>query len=145
MLGGNLPGSADAMQKALEKFALHGMLNIVPGLIRSSSPVDCVPGTPDFLDMAFCGEWEKTAVDLLKLCQQIECEAGRPAVHRSCESRILDCDIIFFGDEVIDLPDLTVPHPRAQQRLFVLEALNDIVPQHLFPDGRSVEQSLREL
>ncbi len=145
MLGGNLPGSADAMQEALEKFSLHGICDICAGKIRSSVPVDCVPGTPDFLDMAFRGEWGGSAAGLLKLCQQIEQEAGRPAIHSSRESRILDCDIIFFGEEKIDSPDLIIPHPRAQQRHFVLEALNDIVPHRFFPDGRSVEQSLLEL
>lgn len=145
MLGGNLPGSAEAMRAALKKFSLAGITNITAGKIRSSVPVDCVPGTPDFLDMAFCGKWGGSAAELLKLCQEIEQQAGRPAKHSSRESRILDCDIIFFGNEVIEQPDLVIPHPRAQQRGFVLEALNDIVPKKLFPNGKSVEQSLSEL
>ena len=104
-----------------------------------------MPGTPDFLDQAFTGSWEGTAEELLRLCRRIETEAGRPVCHSSRESRILDCDIILFGDEVIDTPELSVPHPRARRRRFVLAPLSEIAPAMRFPDGVSVEQALREL
>lgn len=138
MLGGNLPDTPEAMSAALKKFADHGVKNIRCSGVMSSTAVDCVPGTPDFLDMGFTGFWDKSAAELLKLCQQIEVEAGRPAVHSSRESRILDCDIIFFGDEVINTAELIIPHPRAAQREFVLRPLAEIIPDQRFPDGRSV-------
>jgi len=145
MLGGNLPGSRAAILNVAESYAAHGLKSLKMGTIRTSKPVSCVPGTPDFLDVAITGEWTGGAVELLKLGQQLEREAGRPALHRSDESRILDCDLIFFGDEIIDTPELTVPHPRACERLFVLEALNDLIPEHRFPDGRSVKEMLDAL
>lgn len=145
MLGGNLPGSASAFARALEKFAAAGV-----GAMRVSPPVsssaeDCVPGTPDFLDQAFTGVWAGSPEELLALCQRIEREAGRPARHSSRESRILDCDIILFGDEVIDTPALTVPHPRALRRRFVLEPLSRIAPEMRFPGGMTVAEALRAL
>ena len=145
MLGGNLPGSRLAMEEAVEKFASAGVKNIECSRVMSSAAVDCVPDTPDFLDMAMTGTWDGSAVELLGLCQRFEREAGRPAKHSSRESRILDCDIIFFGDAVINTPDLIVPHPRARQRRFVLEPLSEIAPQLYFPDGTTVAGALLEL
>lgn len=145
MLGGNLPGTAEAMDEAIKKFADSGVKNIRVSRAVSSPAVDCVPGTPDFLDMGLTGEYSGSAGELLALCQKIEIEAGRPAIHSSRESRILDCDIIFFGDEIIDRPDLTVPHPRAEIREFVLLPLSELIPEQRFPDGKSVAGALAEL
>ena len=69
MLGGNLPGSASAFARALEKFAAAGV-----GAMRVSPPVsssaeDCVPGTPDFLDQAFTGVWAGSPEELLALAK----------------------------------------------------------------------------
>jgi 2-amino-4-hydroxy-6-hydroxymethyldihydropteridine diphosphokinase len=145
MLGGNLPGSAEAIKEALKKFAAAGVEDICTSEVKISEAVDCVPGTPDFLDMAFAGKWAGTELELLELCQRLEREAGRPAIHSSRESRILDCDIIFFGDTVLNSPRLTIPHPRAQQRRFVLEVLVQVAPQMRFADGTSVENALKML
>ncbi len=145
MLGGNLPGSADAMLEAVKKFAAAGVKNIQTGPMVVSAAVDCVPGTPDFLDMPICGEWQDSPEKLLDLCQKIEIEAGRPANHSSRESRILDCDIILFGTMSISSPRLTIPHPRARERQFVLEPLSEIAPEMRFPDGVSVKEAWLEL
>lgn len=144
MLGGNLAGTRDAMARALEKFAAAGVSHIRISSVISSRAVDCVPDTPDFLDMGFTGFWDKSARELLELCQQIEIEAGRPAIHSSRESRILDCDIIFFGDDIINSDRLIVPHPRAEERDFVLIPLAEIVPGQKFPDGESVAEKLKK-
>ena len=145
MLGGNLPDTRNAMEEALKKFAANGVKNIRCSEIMISSAVDCVPDTPDFLDMAFVGWWEGSPNELLDLCQQLEVAAGRPIQHSSRESRILDCDIIFFGDTQMNTPALTIPHPRAQQRRFVLEPMSQLIPQQCFPDGLTVLESLAKL
>lgn len=133
MLGGNLPSSKNAMLEALKKFSDCGVNITAVSAFFKSAAVDCVPGTPDFYDAAFTGVWHGSAAELLKLCQRLEVEAGRPAIHSSRESRILDCDIIFFGTEIINLPELTIPHPRAAQRMFVMKPLDDIAADWLFP------------
>ena len=145
MLGGNLPGSAEAIKVALKKFAAAGVEDICTSEVKISEAVDCVPGTPDFLDMAVTGFWEDTPEKLLTLCQRLEREAGRPAEHSSRESRILDCDIILFGDITLDTPALVIPHPRALKRRFVLEPLAEIAPEMVFPGNLSVAQALDEL
>lgn len=145
MLGGDLPGTPAAMAAAVKKFRAAGVRNPRTGPPFRSAPEDCVPGTPEFRDMALCGEWGGTPDELLALCRRIEREAGRPEVHSSREARILDCDIILFGQLTLETPRLTIPHPRARRRRFVLEPLAALAPQLRFPDGTSVAEALAQL
>ncbi len=92
------------------------------------------------------GVWNGSAEELLTLCQSIERRAGRPEKHSSRQARELDLDIILFGQEIIRTERLTVPHPRAFQRAFVLVPMNEIAPEARFPDlEKTVSQLLREL
>ena len=146
MLGGNLSGTAEAMDSALQTLRDSGFIISAVSSPYRSAAVDCVPGTPDFTDVAVTGSWGGSAEELLDLCQKLERAAGRPAVHSSRTSRILDCDIIIFGDELRNSPHLTIPHPRAKMRLFVLEPLAEIAPQLRFADdGTTVAENLRRL
>ena len=145
MLGGNLPDTLQKMDFALDRLQKSGFIVNKISKIFHSAAVDCVPGTPDFLDRAVTGVWHDSALELLKLCQKIEVEAGRPAIHSSRESRVLDIDIILFGNEMISLPELIIPHPRARQRRFVLEPLAEIAPNWQFPDSITVASALEEL
>ena len=145
MLGGNLPDTLQKMDFALDRLQKSGFIVNKISKIFHSAAVDCVPGTPDFLDRAVTGVWHDSALELLKLCQKIEVEAGRPAIHSSRESRVLDIDIILFGNERISLPELIIPHPRARQRRFVLEPLAEIAPNWQFPDSITVASALEEL
>lgn len=145
MLGGNLPDTLQKMDFALDRLQKSGFIVNKISKIFHSAAVDCVPGTPDFLDRAVTGVWHDSALELLKLCQKIEVEAGRPVIHSSRESRVLDIDIILFGNEMISLPELIIPHPRARQRRFVLEPLAEIAHDWQFPDSITVASALEEL
>ncbi len=146
MLGGNLGDSAKIFHDAVRKLAAAGCDDLRMSRIHRSAAVDCVPGTPDFCDAALTGTWKGDALELLRLCRRLEQEAGRPANHSSRESRTLDLDLILFGDEIRNTPELTLPHPRAQLRRFVLEPLAELIPETRFPDsGRKIEECLRNL
>ena len=146
MFGGNIGDTENHFRIAAEMLRANGFSILAQSRIFITPPVDCEPGTPDFLNAALLGVWNNTAGELLALTQQIERASGRPAKHSSRETRTLDIDIITFGDEIISTPDLTIPHPRAQQRLFVLEPLAEIAPQLVFPDsGKNVIQLLQQL
>jgi len=76
-----------------------------------------------------------SAQRLLKLVQRIEQDMGRVRMRRWGE-RIIDIDILLYGDETIDEPDLQIPHPQMLARQFVLVPLAEIAPELVLPEGR---------
>ena len=146
LMGGNLGNSAEIFAEAVRKLEANGVKEIRQSRLHRTAPVDCVPGTPEFSNAALTGEWSRSAETLLELTQRLEREAGRPACHSSRESRTLDLDLILFGERCSNSPVLTLPHPRARQRRFVLEPLAEIAPEMRFPDtGESVAEALHRL
>ena len=73
-------------------------------------------------------------MELLRLTQQIEREMGRTQKSDgSYHDRIIDIDILLYGNEVVHHGDLVVPHPLMQQRLFVMQPLAEIAPSLVHP------------
>jgi 2-amino-4-hydroxy-6-hydroxymethyldihydropteridine diphosphokinase len=87
-----------------------------------------------------CSEYV-TAHDLLNSLLEIENTLGRVREERF-GPRVIDLDVLLFGNEVIESEDLIVPHPRMTERAFVLVPLQEIAPQLHFPDGRGLEEVL---
>ncbi|HLR12731.1 MAG TPA: 2-amino-4-hydroxy-6-hydroxymethyldihydropteridine diphosphokinase, partial [Burkholderiaceae bacterium] len=71
-----------------------------------------------------------TPLALLHALQTIETRHGRTRPYHHAP-RTLDLDILFYGDETINQPELTLPHPRMHQRAFVLEPLCELAPDHM--------------
>ena len=142
-LGGNLGPVRENFCYAVSELSYGGLNNIRFSSIMKSKPENCPPNSPDFINAALTGEWQGTAQELLSLCQKIEVEAGRPAKHGFNAPRTLDLDIILFDDKIINSADLQIPHPRAAERIFVLEPLAKIAPDWIFPDsGKKVRELL---
>ncbi len=114
--------------------ASGGMSKLCLSPLYRTSPVDCAPGTPDFVNAALCGFWNRTPEELHSLCLYAEEKAGRPVVHLRNSNRPLDIDIIFFGELIINTTRLKIPHPEARKRLFVMKPLADIAGEFVFPD-----------
>lgn len=128
-LGANLGEREAALRKAL------GVLGQCPGTrvlrvspLYGSAPVDA--GGPDYLNAVAEIATTLTPDALLQALQSIEQAAGRERPYRNAP-RTLDLDILWFGDEVIHTPSLTVPHPRMAERAFVLRPLADLVPERV--------------
>ncbi len=85
-----------------------------------------------FLNQAIVLATSLTARELLKEILYIEKLMGRNRQEK-LGPRIIDIDIIFFNHEVINEPDLTVPHPEMSKRRFVLEPLNQVIPAYIHP------------
>jgi 2-amino-4-hydroxy-6-hydroxymethyldihydropteridine diphosphokinase len=99
----------------------------------------------EFINAAVQIETALSAGELLFLCRSIEDRMGRSRAER-WGPRTIDLDILLYGDAVLDLPDLVVPHPRMALRRFVLEPLAEIAPQAMHPRlRRTAEQLLRDL
>jgi 2-amino-4-hydroxy-6-hydroxymethyldihydropteridine diphosphokinase len=97
--------------------------------------VDCPPGSPPFLNavVGFHPRPGETPESLLARLQALEREFGRRPKQLLNEPRPLDLDLIAFGAEVRATPQLTLPHPRAHLRRFVLEPLAEIAPGLVLP------------
>ena len=116
-IGANLGDAATSVQQTIDQ--LSGILKeSKASRIYQTSPVG-VEDQPDFFNAVIVGEWGGTADELLERTSKLEEAAGRERIQR-WGARTLDIDIITFGDQVSDDPKLTLPHPRAHERLFVL-------------------------
>jgi 2-amino-4-hydroxy-6-hydroxymethyldihydropteridine diphosphokinase len=108
-----------------------------------TEPVGMPPAAPPFLNAAAVGETTLSPRALLDALLDIERARGRerPFVNAP---RTLDLDLVLFGDEVVEEPGLTVPHPRFRGRRFVLEPLAEIAPGLVDPvSGRSIADLLK--
>lgn len=95
----------------------------------------------DFINTAISGETNLSPDELFAFVKQIEEQVGRVKRFQN-GPREIDIDIIFYGDALVDKPDLIIPHPRFAERDFVLQPLQDIDPD--FVDPRS-KQTIKRL
>ena len=107
-----------------------------------SAPLDAAG--PDYVNAVAELRTELEPADLLTKLQSLEQAFGRQRPYQRAP-RTLDLDLLFYGDRRINAPALTVPHPRAHQRAFVLAPLADLAPAWGLPDGRSVAAALATL
>lgn len=91
-----------------------------------------VEDQPDFLNMAICIETTLTPQQLLEDILNIEKQLGRQRTVKWGQ-RILDIDILFYNDDIVDEPTLSIPHPFIQYRRFALVPMSDIAPDLLHP------------
>jgi 2-amino-4-hydroxy-6-hydroxymethyldihydropteridine diphosphokinase len=147
-LGSNLGDSRNLLLRALDRLrALTDHPLIVSDIIQTE-PVDCLPGSPPFLNavVALQPRVNETPESLLAALQQIENDLGRRRSGIQNEARTLDLDLIAFGAEVRQSPQLTLPHPRAHQRRFVLEPMAQIAPRFVLPgQSRTVHELWQDL
>lgn len=87
-----------------------------------------------FLNQAWLAKTEKIPLDLLEGMLFIEKEVGRERKGESgYKDRIIDLDLIFFENFIIEEPNLKVPHPALSDRMFVLLPMNEIIPDYVHP------------
>ena len=106
-------------------------------ILRQSRVIETEPwgfsDQPRFLNQVVEGVWSGSPQQLLKAAKAVEREVGRVETKR-WGPRVVDVDILFFGDQKVDEPDLVIPHPRIKERPFVLQSLEEL---GISPDGRS--------
>jgi 2-amino-4-hydroxy-6-hydroxymethyldihydropteridine diphosphokinase len=91
-----------------------------------------VTAQPKFLNMACKATTALSPLEVLRKAKAIEKEM-EPAPHVHNEPRVIDIDILFYGDATIATPELTIPHPRIAERAFVLVPLADVAPELVHP------------
>jgi len=112
--------------------------------VYETAPRD-VPAQPWFLNQVIEAESALLPRQLLSRLQKIEREMGRKRTVAK-GPRIIDIDIVLFGESVISMPDLEIPHPRMMERRFVLEPLAELAPKLRHPIlNRSVREMLAKV
>lgn len=130
-LGTNLGSLKENLDEALKRLAEKGL-----EIAKVSSYIDTDPygvtDQPRFLNAVCEVQTELSSQELLKILLETELEMGRVRL-RHWGERIIDLDLIFYGDEIINEPNLIVPHPDMQNRDFVLRPLFEITPEKMHP------------
>ena len=137
-LGSNLGDSRQLIVAAMNRIEEQQCGPVIRSSLWRSEPLDCPEGSADFINAMIgykAGSGENPGA-LLGRLQRLETEYGRAANQVRNSPRYLDLDIICFGNLVLHTPTLTIPHPRAQERAFVLLPLLEIAPDLIFPDSR---------
>ena len=129
-LGSNLGDRKATLDSAVE--ALRQIISVTK--VSNYIETDPVggPEQPDYLNAVLIGESDLEPTDLLLKMQAIELAAGRERLER-WGARTLDLDLIAAGDLVMDTELLTLPHPRAHERRFVLDPWLEVDPQAILP------------
>ncbi len=125
-LGANLGDASEAVLRAMAALdTLRSTRVTQRSALYRSAPVDAAG--PDFINAVVQVHSQLSAPELLQQLQAIESAAGRERPYPNAP-RTLDLDLLLYGDGHIDSAALTVPHPRMQQRAFVLLPLKELAP-----------------
>lgn len=114
--------------------------------IYQSEPVDCPEGSPDFYNTVIELDYVGVPTRLLEDTQAIEFHLGRPTAREPNAPRVIDIDILYFDDLVMDIGVIVIPHPEITHRRFVLQPLAEIRPHLTLPrDHVTISEHLRHL
>jgi len=143
-IGSNLGDRVENLHRALECIDDVMTLDELSGVYETEPKY--VLDQPAFLNMAVAGHCEMNPHALLKALKEIEVNIGRVPAAERYGPRAIDLDILFFGDQVVEEPELSIPHPLMAEREFVLKPLADIAPQFCHPStGLTVVEMLMAL
>lgn len=141
-MGSNLGDREGNLRTAIEK--LKGIGNpIAVSSFYETEPVEVSGAQPWFLNCAVKLDTEKMPRQLIASILALEQDMGRQRKQQK-GPRIIDLDILLFGSSIIEIPSLTIPHPKLHQRRFVLEPLAEIAPDARHPVFKRTIRELRD-
>jgi 2-amino-4-hydroxy-6-hydroxymethyldihydropteridine diphosphokinase len=143
-IGSNLGDREANLARAIELLSAEDGIDVVAvSQIRETEPVGPIEQGP-FLNGVVQVETSLRPGELLERLLAVESRLGRVRAER-WGARTIDLDLLLYGNETIDEPGLSVPHPRLHERRFVLEPLADLDPGLEIPERGSVSALLAEL
>ena len=123
-LGSNLGARVRNLSAARRRLRQKGLR-----ILRQSRVIETEPwgvaDQPRFLNQVVEADWKGTPRQLLRVAKAVEREGGRKPTTR-WGPRVIDVDILMFGDQQVSQRDLLIPHPRMTERPFVLESLEEL-------------------
>lgn len=147
-LGSNIEPRIDYLERAIQLLEKNDAITVQKrSSIYETAPVG-YQEQGHFLNMVVELYTTLTHLDLLAYCQSIEKELGRDREGKTIKNgpRTIDLDILLINNENRDLDTLRIPHPRLQERAFVLVPLNEIAPEKVHPrSGITMEELLARL
>jgi 2-amino-4-hydroxy-6-hydroxymethyldihydropteridine diphosphokinase len=134
-LGSNLGDRLAKLASAVEALAAQAGIRVArSSRVYETDPLGG-PTQPEFLNAVVEVETDLAPRELLEACGRVETELGRVRDER-WGPRTIDVDLLTYGEETIDEPDLVVPHPRMHERAFVLVPLAELDADPPLPGGR---------
>ena len=145
-LGSNLGNRQANLDKAFDFLSQRIRVEEVSS-VYDTEPIGNIE-QPRFLNMVCQVHTNLAPTELLALAKGIEKKLGRVAT-KSNAPRPIDIDILFYGDQVVETPELVIPHPRIMERAFVLVPLAEIAPDLVHPvngkTGKELKENLTEV
>lgn len=129
-LGSNLGGRLTHLQEAIARLQSSPIRVVSVSSVYETEALDAPP--PNYLNAVCAVDSDLTAESLLELLLQVERALGRQRTVAGAP-RVLDLDLLLYGDTCVTTPKLTLPHPRLTERAFVLAPLLEIAPAMVHP------------
>lgn len=144
-IGTNLGDRQANIETVLQKLVAHSGIEVIcVSSVYETTPVGLTE-QPDFLNLVAALRTSLPPRDLLQVFLNIENGMGRTRTLR-WGPRVIDLDLLLYGQEQMEMPGLTVPHPRLRERAFVLTPLAEIAPDLSLPgDGKKVREVAENL
>jgi len=143
-LGSNVGDRESHLARALERLAENDVRVVRVSGVYETEPRD-MPDQSWFMNQVVEAETELFPIQLLSRLQKIERAMGRVATSPK-GPRIIDLDILLYGDAIVSVPGLEIPHQRMDDRRFVLEPLAELAPELRHPrTGRMVKELLAQV
>ena len=132
LLGSNLGKKEQILEKSIE--LIHKKIGVIASQSKYYETAAWgKTDQPNFLNIAVCVHTSLLPLEVLEQTQAIENQLGRVRIEK-WGARLIDIDIIFYDQEIIDIPHrLQVPHPLVQERIFALEPLAEIAGEYVHP------------
>ncbi|MGE4348768.1 MAG: 2-amino-4-hydroxy-6-hydroxymethyldihydropteridine diphosphokinase [Candidatus Berkiella sp.] len=141
-LGSNLEDPVHQVKSAIDEISQIKEITLqCQSSLYQTKPLG--PKQPDFVNAVISVSTSLKPITLLDLLLDIEARRGRKREIK-WGPRILDCDILLYGNQSIQMPTLTVPHPEMRKRSFVLIPFFEIAPNFIFNDGKSLKTLVRQ-
>jgi len=130
-VGANLAAPVAQIDEAATRLGRAGVEVLRRSRLYGSKPVG-PQNQPDYVNAVFEADTELGPIELLRACQAVEDTMGRIRQER-WGARLIDVDVLLYGEEQFQSPDLVVPHPEMHRRSFVLRPLAELAPALRLP------------
>lgn len=136
-LGSNLGDRLGFIRQAIEGLAEYGASVLALSSIYETLPAGTTGPQENYYNLVARVEWGGTPVELLRAARAVEDSLGRQRPYPNAP-RTIDIDILLLEGVALRTPELSVPHPRMEERAFVIFPLAEIAPDIALPSGRHI-------